>query len=900
MKPSRVLLCLLDLPAAMAPSVYWVSNPNLAGETVTIAGAGFTQTTEVRLCADSACSTPHLAAIPGWIRSWESSVKFIMPTTGLTPPMWARLCKPPCGRPTVTAPAYTVAINQPDVLWHAGVVYGAPGGHNAMSPMASTVAIGGTLRVFGRSLAWDDSGTTCRSANARGPALGTILRIAGRQIAATAATCFEASFDTRGVPAGTFASATLSTIWGRTELNVTVVPPAPAADVIVLDVDSRFNGDVASALLRASSLPLLRWKEVRLGARQYNLNQSVRIPGRTLVVGLGAGRSILAFNLGAFATVWDAAMTASGPVPPAQCVGDTSSTPRPGQRKPGDCASQWSLANFSLLILSAPAHAPAQWGSDELGTKAVHARGRGWSITGLQIDLRQKNGSNAIFVEGHDFMISNNTLTQHNLCFWGDQHHEGMHDDSTDFVDSPVLRMHAATNGLLNHNTINWKCGGYDMDVSSRIIFEDNTVRSTEAGVEPHGNSISFYDWRNCPASQLWVFNHNRQSRPPHNDPENWAYHESLTTDGSGGWGSGNILRVDGRTLVLDFKLDATDRWGSASPVGATAVLVSGPGLGQSREIVASTFFGASNTTQIVASLGWDGFVTPGKSVVAVVASAGSRIISGNTFAFGMVVQWFGTTLAGVISDNTFISMHSASGGSLAGRGLCYVGPQPLFFCEFSGNMMLNSGGIDLIDEMDCSDPITCCNTSFGGPFLRWVTVRRNNISGVRNMTGRSSAVNEDCGQITLRDSPGFASTDVVVEGNTLRCANASLFPDSAARSTGGIDVTCLHCAVRIWPSCSTALANLCGTAQWDPVLCGVCIERNVRLLSDGGGCDNMTEAEAWCRSLPTDATLVPLKSDELLPFRWHSTPACSGGVCCCRGTFHLAGLCCCKFSTAA
>ena len=51
----------------------------------------------------------------------------------------------------------------------------------------------------------------------------------------------------------------------------------------------------------------------------------------------------------------------------------------------------------------------------------MHARGIGFSILGLGIELRQANNSNALFVEGHGFEIAHNVLTQKNLCFWGDQ-----------------------------------------------------------------------------------------------------------------------------------------------------------------------------------------------------------------------------------------------------------------------------------------------------------------------------------------------------------------------------------------------------------------------------------------------------------------------------------------------
>jgi hypothetical protein len=102
--------------------------------------------------------------------------------------------------------------------------------------MGMSVAGGGTLRVFGRSLVWDvdENQTVCRSATARGPAPTTVLRLGGHAIPAHAATCFEASFDLQGVGAGQYSSATLSTVWGQAPLNITVTAPAqPDAPPVV-------------------------------------------------------------------------------------------------------------------------------------------------------------------------------------------------------------------------------------------------------------------------------------------------------------------------------------------------------------------------------------------------------------------------------------------------------------------------------------------------------------------------------------------------------------------------------------------------------------------------------------------------------------------------------------------
>ena len=45
-----------------------------------------------------------------------------------------------------------------------------------------------------------------------------------------------------------------------------------------------------------------------------------------------------------------------------------------------------------------------------------------------------------------------------------------------------------------------------DIDVTSNLVFEDNEIRCTNAGVLPHGNSASFFDWANVPHSANWSY----------------------------------------------------------------------------------------------------------------------------------------------------------------------------------------------------------------------------------------------------------------------------------------------------------------------------------------------------------------------------------------------------------
>eukprot|EP01043_Picozoa_sp_COSAG02_P057895 COSAG02_NODE_7111_length_3179_cov_2.701299_4_plen_393_part_01 len=341
-------------------SVYWTSSPNLSGDTVTIAGAGFTAETTVRLCADAECAREQRQSVPAWSSSWPHSVKFLLPTAGIEPPLWAQLCEGQCRSTTRAHPAYTVGINQPEVSWLAGIYQQPNPAHDRIAtPMGSSVVAGSVLRVFGRSLAWDGGGneTICRTATARGAAPSTTLSLDGRVIPSHATTCYEASFNLQGISVGHYSTATLRTIWGQTTLsfNVTAAPkPAATSPRIVLDVDEDFASDVPAALRRAAELPPSTWKVVQLGPRRYALNQTIRIPNRTSLIGHGRGVSTLAFSLGdntdENALIWDSAITSDGPVPPNLCTDVTAPRGRLlGSNRPAISVAYSGLAVNAII-----------------------------------------------------------------------------------------------------------------------------------------------------------------------------------------------------------------------------------------------------------------------------------------------------------------------------------------------------------------------------------------------------------------------------------------------------------------------------------------------------------------------------------------------------------------------
>ena len=197
----------------------------------------------------------------------------------------------------------------------------------------------------------------------------------------------------------------------------------------------------------------------------------------------------------------------------------------------------------------------------------------------------------------------------------------------------------------------------------------------------PHGNSISGYDWRSNPSSRWWSVARNSMSRPPykHGAEQNWIQRETLTTDGSGSWGTGHItsMSMSGTTLQLGWLTLGT------TPVpGTTLLVLAGPGVGQSRLITAvgnisrdadhvngsivldrplddwvvtqeEAYARRDTTTNSSNSTGAGAGPV---SLVAVVSSFGSKIFAGNQFNWTEVVQWYGNTLRGVMADNTYVS----------------------------------------------------------------------------------------------------------------------------------------------------------------------------------------------------------------------------------------------------
>ena len=192
------------------------------------------------------------------------------------------------------------------------------------------------------------------------------------------------------------------------------------------------------------------------------------------------------------------------------------------------------------------------------------------------------------------------------------------------FQASVTLLLRNARLGRVTGNTLYWRCSAYDMDVSDRIVFEENTVVCTEPGVVPHGNSVSGFHIELNPSARWWSFTRNSLSRPPYKtgSEANWIQRETLTTDGGASYGTAVVLSsssADGggggtTTTGGDTANDANNatvllkwrQWSGNPVVGASLVVLNGSGLGQLRRVVG---VGPENGT-LYLDAPLDGFVT--------------------------------------------------------------------------------------------------------------------------------------------------------------------------------------------------------------------------------------------------------------------------------------------------
>eukprot|EP00045_Choanoeca_perplexa_P010870 m.112858 g.112858 ORF g.112858 m.112858 type:complete len:743 (+) comp15422_c0_seq1:1217-3445(+) len=732
------MLVLVLLPLVHAsPRVYWVTNPVLDNEVMMIAGAGLADVS-VQVCQDpSNCAA---TAIPfETVEVWESSVKL-------------RLASVQPGSIVLADSQNSTAIvpiNTPDVWWAQAM---PPVDQASWQPLLNTsvtvtVPAGTAVRIFGRGLSWDLKGR-CRDAKAPLADPSTALQIPhNSRLQAVLASCYEALFPLpQVVVPGVYNNTVLKTGFGSSPPFTLIVTPAEAPwQVQNVNVEKDHNGNITAALAAIVPQPKVNYR-VALGAKTYSLITRLTVPNNTALFGQGEGVTTIVFTLPE--DIHDGHMI--------------------------DGLSHWSVSDMSIRVESAAA-----------GQAVINMQHGGVNFTlhHTNITMLQRNVSNAVAIFGSGFEIYDNTLAQLGECLWSPY---GPGSDRSNFQYSVTMYMVNATDGHVYNNQGYWNCSWMDLDVSNRVVVENNTIACVKKATLPHGNSISGYQWQQYPSSEFWYYVRNTMSRPANNSKTNWVQRETLTTDGSGAWGTGHMTPTK---VLPNGQAEVTVAWlveANAPKAGTRALVVSGPGMGQHRKILG--YDEASKTLTLNAP--FDEHVGEG-SLVSVVSSFGSKVIAGNTFVWAEVVQWYGNTLRGVHSDNVFQDCNVQPGGgdyagALQGVGECYHGTGENYYTEFYGNTLVNSDGIILSDDNQNTTEPECA--AFMGPWLRWNVVRRNAISGLSQASKSVNASSPSCGAVQLR-SPQRVSTDIVIEANGFTCPAPGVLPEH-----GVVVGNCQHC----------------------------------------------------------------------------------------------------------
>lgn len=794
-------------------SIYWVSTPVLPGDTAVVAGAGLAGANVSLAGAGTACAAAAAAVTPS-TTAWAQSVKAVLPVG----------CGPPCNITIETAAAQrvVVVINQPKVAWlhtdHNGAGPGARG--------ATTVSNGGVLRVFGRGLAWELSETRgvaawhCISGRKVLAAPSTRLVIhpptsggAAVEVEAATANCFEATFT---VPAGLAVGprvAELVTPWGKARVMLKIALP-PASETVHISVDSDHGGDILAALHAAENVTSARAAPpttavVHLGAREYTLSRNLTLPNHTTLLGMGVGVTTLLFDLiGPAGHDWAQHPYGTGPHP-------TEGTFNYLQLAAVSSASIDSAIRDLSLVLRSPPWFPtaALW---------MPPGASNFSAVGLRITLEGANISNALRAEGDGFELGHTEITQAGSCTLGLVYGPGgKTTPGAKFMQRVLIFLRAATNGWIHDNNITWHCGGWmDGDTSDRVVIEDNRMTCTSSGDNSTkgidgGNSISAYDTARHGSSAFWSIARNSFERPPHNgeasspkpNPD-WQNHETITTDSPGEFAHGRFLQQVGHTVTMNWTSVRPYVMNNRGLIGCAMVVLSGPGVGQHRTVAA--FDNSTGEGIITLSLPFDNALNA-SSVVAIVPSIGMKNVVGNRFSWSGVLQFYGTTLGGVIADNTLsnVDVHSpydsVNGASLRASGLCYYGAQPVFFVEILGNTLTDSDGVGFFNEAEKEyQPMNAmCNIDYGGAggtvsWVRWGVARHNTISGISDAARYRNATMPQCGGVKVNSDraqtdPNVWPTDMVAEHNTLVCPPPGVLPGTNGTLVLG---GCKHCSI--------------------------------------------------------------------------------------------------------
>ena len=217
----HLVLALIATTAAAVPTIFWVSNPALPGDSISVSGSGFVSNCSVNLSAASSGSSYVLSPEPGTV--FDAALVVTLPLTAALD-AYALTVMCPEGSSS------SMWVNQADPWWLQGDA-GA-----AASP-------GGWVRVYGQVLALEPA----TRISARKAA-----RVAARQISTAGASLGTAGLLAAAAAAVEAAAAAAAiTAFGPTSLRLTPLTGGSPIDVVAENATT-----YAAVFLLPSSLPL--------------------------------------------------------------------------------------------------------------------------------------------------------------------------------------------------------------------------------------------------------------------------------------------------------------------------------------------------------------------------------------------------------------------------------------------------------------------------------------------------------------------------------------------------------------------------------------------------------------------------------------------------------------------
>ena len=572
------LLTLLTLCAAAlaAPTVFWASDPVRPGETVVVVGDGLDRCTikilrvpdtappgpsSLDLIA-SALGTPPIQATPG-------SVKFVVPAE-LPPGLYAYRISTPEG-------GVIQFLNRPVVWW-------------AQAEGGSTLAPGGTLRVFGKNL----RNTLGRPAAIELTGARTVrLPATGDSFALQAALPAD-------LPEGVYYAHVL-TGWGgsygrsdgtRIEVARPKAWPTQVFNVHDFGAEGKGQTDDTEAIKAALAAAAKAGGGVVLFPRgRYQVSDSLEIP--RFVTLKGEGRELVSI-------FWPDVQN-----PPAQQLKGTNTF--------GIEDLTFYCANYSRFLAAETTEPSA--GNVRLRRVTVRANRFRGHMEAAEVDRRLKAGSGnqcpLLALGGSAVEITDCDLYSSGMAFW-------------------LYRLRGA---YVARNTFsNGRWGWYSLSGSDGVIFENNRIVGGD--LMATGGGLNTLDGSNY--SQYVYYAHNTLV-----NMFGWD-REAMTSDAGGGAYFGRASTSLDKTVTLadNTKLQGRD-W-----KGAGLYILDGKGAGQYRRVV------SAGARDIAVDSPWQ--VPPdATSTVTLCAYQGRCLFVDNDFTdAGLALQLYGNAIEHILANN--------------------------------------------------------------------------------------------------------------------------------------------------------------------------------------------------------------------------------------------------------